>query len=359
MLPDLDAMMQYWLGLLGLTQDNGWRISWGWVDEIPHPNGGEAVGLNRCDGQSQNAAIAIRKPRSAAELKDLDDTVAHEAVHCLGVRMEWLLDQGRETEAHEYLAETLAPAMVRIKGTPRAKVLAKLAKQLPSRAKGTRMDKAAIIAMIALIQAASSPEEKENMLAALQAQLESMPGEGGEAPAMEAPLAADPPPPATEPDKKPDDGTALGMSDEQRLAKDPAMAKVLASAVEGLIEARPDLTAEQSAFAKALGTPDLVRSYFKTIAMPKQEPAKQEPKPKLGMGATPRGKPAPTQAARTLLKEVSNAMGLPATKAKGPHFDPARNVFTLGSLTPTQYRAKRASGWDPRNEFPMPDLEAS
>jgi hypothetical protein len=27
--------------------------------------------------------------------------------------------------------------------------------------------------------------------------------------------------------------------------------------------------------------------------------------------------------------------------------------FTLGSMTPKEYRAKRAGGWDPRKEFPL------
>jgi hypothetical protein len=287
-MPDLDVEMRFWLDLLGITPANGWNVTWGWVDQIPHPEGGDAVGLNTCNGEAQTAHIDIRRPRTDAELLDLPDTLAHESVHCIGARMQALLDAGRNVDAHEYLAETLAPAMVRIKGTSRAMALAKAARKLPSvsRAKGTRMDKVAILAMLAMIEAASTPEEKAKLLAEMKAQLEA---NGGGAPASEAPppLAADPPKPEDKPAAKPPeaDPTAMGMSEEDRLAKSPMYKKAMGVAVDAILDGRPELTAEQKTFAKDLGTPDKVRAYLKTVGRVEQKPEGD----RLGMPAAPRG----------------------------------------------------------------------
>lgn len=288
-IPDLDAMMRYWLDLLGVTPANGWSVTWGWVDQIPHPSGGAAVGLNTCNGDEKTSHIAVRRPRSAVELADLDDTLAHEVVHCLGARMQALLDAGRNVDAHEYLAETLAPAMVRIKGTPRAMALAKAARKLPSvsRAKGTRMDPKAILAMLAMIEAASTPEEKANLLAEMKAQLEA---NAGAAPVSEAPppLAADPPKP---PEEKPmaapapADPTSMGMSEEDRMMKSPMYKKAMGEAVDAILDARPELTAEQKAFAKSLGTPDRTRAYLKTVGRVETKVDGE----RLGMPTAPRG----------------------------------------------------------------------
>jgi hypothetical protein len=291
MTPDIDALMRYWLDLLGITPANGWRVSWGWVDQIPHPEGGDAVGLNTCNGEAKTSHIAVRRPRSPVELADLDDTIAHEVVHCLGARMQALLDAGREVDAHEYLAETLAPAMVRIKGTSRAMALAKAARKLPSVsrafAKGTRMDTKAILAMLAMIEAASTPEEKAKLLAEMKAQLEAN-GDGGPASVAPPPLAADPPKP---PEEKPAaklpeaDPTAMGMSEEDRLMKSPMYKKAMGEAVEAILDGRDGLTAEQKAFAKTLGTPEKVRAYLKTVGRVEQKPEGE----RLGLSAAPRG----------------------------------------------------------------------
>lgn len=289
-LPDLDAEMGYWTELLGVTPANGWRVSWGWLDRIPHPDAQkvEAVGLNIVDGAAKTASIAIRVPRSAAELADFSDTVAHEVMHCIGARMQALLDAGHEVDAHEYLAETMAPAMVRIKGSPRAKALAKAVRQLPARAKGTRMDVKAILAMLAMVMAASTPEEKEKLLGELKAQLEA---NVGEAPVSEPapPLAADPPKPPPEKQAGADDGTSMGMSEEDRMAKDPmykkAVTAAFATAVDTILDGRPDLTPEQKAFAKDLGAPTKVQAYLKTVGRVDQRPEGE----RLGLPAAPRG----------------------------------------------------------------------
>jgi hypothetical protein len=279
---DLDALMSFWTNLLGLTPQNGWRVTWGWVDQIPHPEGGEAVGLNRTDGAAQVSHISIRRPRTDQEWAELDDTCAHESVHCLGVRMQAMLDAGKDVEAHEYLAETLAPAMVKIKGTPKAKYLAKALQTLPARAKGKPMDPKAILAMLAMIEAASNPEEKAKLLAEMKAQLEANVGAPDAGPASVAPppLGAPPPPPPME-EKKPDAPPPLGMGEP-----DPKYKKLVADTIETLVEVRGGLTPEQAAHVRTLPTVEAARAYFK--AHPTAAPA---PAPQLGLPQAPRGGP--------------------------------------------------------------------
>lgn len=281
---DLNAEMTFWTSLLGLTPENGWKVTWGWVDEIPHPDGGNAVGLNQTNGATKESHISIRRPRSVEEQNDLSDTCAHESVHCLGVRMQHLLDAGQEVEAQEYLAETLAPAMVKIKGTPKAKYLAKAARTLPARAKGTPMD--AMKLLLALCQGlmglANLPEEAKALIQPVLD--EAQKGSGGDpgppsapAPAAKPPEAAPPAPPSND----------AGMRDDE-LQKSPAYMKEMAVAVEAMVGARQDLTAEQKEYAKAQGTPAKVTAYLKTIplAKPAEPPA---PPTQLGGGNAPRG----------------------------------------------------------------------
>lgn len=287
---DLDAKMRFWTDLLGLTPINGWKVTWGWVDEIPHPDGGNAVGLNETNGETLESRISIRRPRTQAELADLDDTCAHESVHCLGVRMQYLLDAGREVDAHEYLAETLAPAMVKIKGTPKAKYLAKAARTLPTRAKGTTknmpediasLEKAMIEARLAG-DAAKVQELFDKWLAAKVAA-------NGAAPAEVAP--PEPPPVAKPPEEKPADALPsndAGMRDDEALQKSPAYAKQMLAAVDAILESREGLTTEQKDFAKGLGTPEKVKAYLKTVPLAKPAEA-AKPLEQLGNGSAPRG----------------------------------------------------------------------
>lgn len=283
-LPDLNAMMRFWIELLGLDKPDQyggkpWKITWAWADSIPHPNGGDAVGLNTGNGKTQTAHIAIRKPRTNAELLDLDDTIAHEAMHCVGERMQALLSAGKDVEAHEYLAETTAPALVKIKGTPKAKSFAKAARTLPARAKGPRMDTKAILAMLAMVDAASTPEEKAKLLAEMKAQLEAAGGEAappstpalGAEPPKPEPMAA--PAPAAEPPP------ALGMGEPERYKK------LVTESIDALVEMRPDLTSEQRAHVKGLSTVEAAKTYFKAHPMA----TKITPAPQLGIPAIPRG----------------------------------------------------------------------
>ncbi len=286
-LPDLNAMMRFWIGLLGLDKPDQysgkpWRITWNWADTIPHPTGGDAVGLNTGNGKTQTAHISIRKPRSEAELRDLDDTCCHEVNHCVGLRMEALLNEGRDVDAHEYLAETYSPAMVKIKGTPKAKSLAKAARQLPARAKGpTRMDSKAILAMLAMVMAASTPEEKEKLLSEMKTQLEGQSGNGEATPMPAEPppaLGAEPPKPE---EKKADPPPALGMGEPDRYKK------LVADSIDTILEMRPDLSDAQKQHVRGLPTVDAAKTYFKAHPMAAKA---QDPKgPQLGIPAIPRG----------------------------------------------------------------------
>lgn len=284
---DLDALMAFWTNLLGLTPQNGWRVTWGWVDQIPHPDGGEAVGLNRTDGDAQVSHISIRRPRTSEEWADLDDTCAHEAVHCLGVRMQAMLDAGKDVEAHEYLAETVAPAMVRIKGTPKAKYLAKALQTLPARAKGKPMDKQAILAMLAMAMAASTPEERDKLLAEMKAQLEAngTASDAGPPSTQEPPLGA---PAAPAAPQAPAEAPPLGMGEP-----DPKYKKLVAESIETLIEMRGGITPEQAAHVRTLPTIESARAYFKAHPVV----ARVEAPPQLGLPHVPRGGPDTSKAA--------------------------------------------------------------
>jgi hypothetical protein len=53
---------------------------------------------------------------------------------------------------------------------------------------------------------------------------------------------------------------------------------------------------------------------------------------------------------------VAKAMGQATEPVRGPTIltkPDGGKAFTLGNMTPTQYRAKRAGGWDPRQTFPL------
>jgi len=290
-MPDLDAIMRFWADLLGLNRD-GWRIQWRWENSIPHPGGREAVGLNTVDGHAREATIQIRRPRSAAELAGIEDTCAHELVHCIGARMEALMEAGETTAAHEYLAETLAPAMVRGRGTSRAKVLAKAANGLHARPRvggEWKLDNKSLLAILAVIMAASSPEEKDKLLSELKAQVEGM-ADGSAAPVAEPPMAQEAPSP---PPPRDEGAPELGMSEEERLAKDPAYKALAKAFVEGLCDARADLTAEQREFAIGLGTPAKAKAFFRAIPKPVSPTpapvAAPAPEARMGLEAAPRG----------------------------------------------------------------------
>ena len=137
--PDLDKEMSFWVKLLGLDKPDPisgkpWKVTWGWVDSIDLGGGRQAYGLNTVNGDTQESKIDIRKLYTEKDLAEFVDTCAHEAAHCIGARMETLLIEGKQNEAHEYLAERLAPALVALRDSPKATALAKAIQQWPKRA---------------------------------------------------------------------------------------------------------------------------------------------------------------------------------------------------------------------------------
>lgn len=346
-MPDLDAIMAYWIKLLGLDRD-GWKITWGWVDQITMPDGGQAIGLNEGDGAQKVADIKIRRPRSQAELAELDDTVAHELVHCVGRRMQALLDAGEFVDAHEYLAETMAPAMVAVKGTPRAKALAKAAKSLPAlrRAGGTKMDPEKIKAAIAALREGNGDaalQVLEELLIAAAA--------GAAPPASEAapPMGQDKPPEADKPPEKPMGQAApaqnpneppIGMGKGEGVMKDDAIKAMAKEMVEGLVEARPDLTPEQREYARSLASPAAVRAYFKTVKAPEAKTEKKQQA--MGLDKTPRGGAgAPGKLAPSADKDL-NALFRIAPEDDGSegveHPDPATSGVLLRHSVVAAYK---------------------
>jgi hypothetical protein len=278
--------------------------------------------------------------------------------------METLLIEGKQNEAHEYLAERLAPALVALRDNPKATALAKAIQQwpkramalakaatLPARAKGpNRMDTAAILAMLAMVMSASTPEEKEKLLNEMKAQLEANAGGNAAPPSTDAPpmAAADPP--------VPDDKNAAPP------AAKPLEEQGYAKTVTVLLDARPDLTPKQREHVQGkIKTLEGAAEYISTIPLAK---AAQAPAPAAKpLDAAPRGGSSATthrlgKTDNESLSAVARAMGQPVEKKMGPTVltkgknENSPKFFTLGNLTPTEYRAKRATGWDPTKEFP-------
>jgi hypothetical protein len=213
------------------------------------------------------------------------------------------------------------------------------------------MDTAAILAMLAMVMSASTPEEKEKLLNEMKAQLEANAGGSAAPPSTDAPpMAAAPAPPV--PDDKNAPPPAAKPLEEQGYAK----------AIDVLIAARPDLSKEQRAYAKACTSLDTAATYLITIPLAKATPGPVAPAAK-PLDAAPRGNGNPTthrlgKTDNESLSAVAKAMGQPVEKKMGPTVltkgktENSPKFFTLGNLTPTEYRAKRATGWDPTKEFP-------
>jgi len=385
---DLDAEMRFWIDALALEQA-GWKIKWGWVDSIPLGDGRDAYGLNHLNADERTSTISIRQLRDQRDHEEFVDTCAHEAAHCWGAEIERRIleahaledDAEKEmmrTEVHEYIAENMARIMEQIKGTPREKAFAKALKTLsakteafakamtkvPARAKGPNMmDHSGILAALAVIQAASTPEEKEKLLAALMSQIEEATPEAASTPAEPEPepMAAEEPP---EEEKPPTTPSAKPLEEENGYMK----------AVDILLDARTDFDKPQREKARAYlkahhRTLAGAASYLKTIPMAKaaQQPKAPAAKP-LDQDAPQGGeKPSGVQllAKADERMKIGALMGLPVNSGRGPRIENrgtgngTHKVFISGNLTPKQWRAKKAAGWDPSKEFPMPGQEVA
>lgn len=369
--PDLDKEMSFWVKLLGLDKPDPisgkpWKVSWGWVDSIDLGDGRQAYGLNTVNGETQESKIDIRKLYTEKDRVEFVDTCAHEAAHCIGARMETLLVEGKQNEAHEYLAERVAPALVALRDSPKAYALAKAIQQwpkramalakaatLPARAKGSTMSidpqKLAELAMRAgeLKAMEGLPPEAAKLLEEIIAV--SAGGDAGPPSAEAPPMAAAPP----APDDKNAPPPAAKPLEDQGYAK----------TVTVLLEARPDLTPKQRDHVLTkIKTIEGAAEYIGTIPLAKAPTAPAAPAAK-PLDAAPRGGNG-TQTQRLgktdneSLTSIAKAMGQPVEKKMGPTVlakgkgENAPKFFTLGNLTPTEYRAKRATGWDPTKEFP-------
>lgn len=370
--PDLDKEMSFWVKLLGLDKPDPvsgkpWKITWGWVDSIDLGDGRQAYGLNTVNGETQESKIEIRKLYTEKDREEFADTCIHEAAHCLGARMEALLDAGKKEIAHEYIAERLAPAFVALRDTPQAVALAKAIQQWPKRAMA--LAKAATMPARAKGPAMPIDPKKLAELAMRAGELKAMEGlppeaaslleeiiaasAGGDAgPPSAAPVLPAEPPTAPQDDKNAPPPAAKPL-DDQGYAK----------TVTVLLDARPDLTTKQRdhVLKKIKSLPDAAE-YIGTIPLAKTPPAPSAP-PAKPLEAPPRGGNSATthrlgKTDNESLTTVLKAMGQPLEKKMGPtvlakgNGEHAPKFFTLGNLTPTEYREKRANGWDPRKEFP-------
>jgi hypothetical protein len=374
---DLDAEMRFWLDVLGL-ESAGWKVTWGWVDSIPLDDGRSAFGLNTLDADKRESNIKIKKLATDIDRREFVDTCAHEMAHNFGAEIERRLLEAQSEQdrinAHEYIAETLAPALTRIKNTPREVAFAKALKslsrkteafakvvnqQLPARAKGSAMpidpQKLAELAMRAgeLKAMEGLPPEAAALLEEMIAMSAGGNGGGPES-APAAPFAAADP---TATDKPEDKGPppAAKPLEEQGYAK----------AFEVLVDAREDLKPRR---ADVLGylkkhhkTVEGAAEYLKTIPLAKtsQEPKAPAAKPlddKAPRPGATNGQMRLGKIDKESLLTVAKAMGQATEPVRGPTIltkADGQKAFTLGNMTPTQYRAKREAGWDPRKDFPL------
>jgi hypothetical protein len=331
--------MAYWCELLGLTPANGWEVSWQFVNDLRDREGNPLFGLNSVDGGAKKSDVLIDARRAAANPIEFQDTCAHEAVHCLGARMHALLEAGREVDAHEYLAEVLAPAMVKIRNTPRAKSFAKAVRQLPSRAKErSKMDATKLLLALCqgLMGVADLPPEAKALIEPVLAEASAAPDDATEV------LPVEPVVPA-----------AAAVA-----PLEPGYAK----SVEVLFGARPDLTEKHRSYVKThCKTVESAAEYIASIELPAPAPRAPQARPAAPLDEAPRGG-ANNTSSKLLSKKsdrlvVAKAMGQATEPKVGPAIidkpGGGGRYFTLGSMTPKEYRAKRATGWDPRNEFPL------
>ena len=143
-----------------------------------------------------------------------------------------------------------------------------------------------------LMGLANLPEEAKALIQPVLD--EAQKGSGGKVAPESAPVAKPPEPvpvakpPEPPPAPKPDNGTDMGMRDDEALQKSPAFAKQMAAAVDAILEAREGLSDAAKSFAKTLGTPDKVNAYLKTIPLAKSQEA-AKPAEQLGVARAPRG----------------------------------------------------------------------
>lgn len=146
------------------------------------------------------------------------------------------------------------------------------------------MDVKAILALLALVMAASTPEEKEKLLNEMKAQLEANAG-GGEPPAP----ASEPPPVAKPPEEKPADAQPsndAGMRDEEMAKR---YKKDTDAGIAVLLDARKDLSSEQRDYVKnECKSIAGAAAYLKTIPLAKPQEAAKPPE-QLGTDKAPRG----------------------------------------------------------------------
>jgi hypothetical protein len=127
-----------------------------------------------------------------------------------------------------------------------------------------------------------------------------------------------------------------------------------------LFKARPDLSEVQQNYVRTrCKSLDEAAGYIDTIPVP--APRVPAPaRPAAPLADIPRG--GEGNESKLLSKTsdrlvVARAMGQATAAKAGPTLvelpGGGGTFFSLGSLTPKEYRARRAKGWDPTKEFPL------
>lgn len=336
-LPDLKADLAFWVAVLRLLD---WRIAVRYVDDLSHPDTGEPVlGLCYPDAMRRTARILIRTPRTEAEAAEVPMTLLHEIMHCKHA------PYGAAAAVEEPIVEDLAEALTTLRGTDparftaMARVLARpdqmlLASRVRARAGGsrTRMRDPKLLAELALSGGALTaldgmpPEAVEWIQKAVGAMSadasaaaadDGAAGGEGEGPKPQAgagdkaqmgtsPAAQEP---GVKEDKSPLARKVREL--EERQAKDRA------AAIDLALDARPDLAAEQKAYARARGLEggvEALSAYLGTLrASGGAQPGAPAPSARMGVDRAPRGREGADEAGykpKALDEHLDQAMGL-------------------------------------------------
>lgn len=296
--PDLEREKAFWWRAFELDDD--WTITMVYADEVHHPGTGQAAwGLCNRRANEKRAEIIIRRPRTATDLAQVHETIAHEMLHCL------FPNDGITEQEEERIVWKVAPLLadLRTQAPQRARVLARAMARPEkvllvhrARAEVDNVDIKSILVALCkgLLEMSAMPDEAK---ALIQTTLEAAEKEGAPPGETEPPLAQDKPPPEALAGKPPEDKPPMGMTEkpeeERYRALVKAQAEDRAAAVDRVLKTRADLTEKQRARLREIGIEKglarLDADLDELVPAPKPSDATTESRARMGVDKPPRG----------------------------------------------------------------------
>lgn len=315
MIPDLAKELAYWAPRLNLQK---WTITMVYKDEVRHPETGQSAwGMCTPNARAKTATIEIRRPRTAADIAEVHETIVHELLHCVHAAAEI------GVEEEERIVWTLAPLLADLRTSEpvRARVLMRAIAARPktvllvhrARAEGKAMDPKLLAALAAkLLEMADLPEEAKSIVQEIlkaATPAEAPPGD------TEPPLAQDKPPADTSGKPPGDDKPAMGMTENPedkryRLLAEKQVAD-RAAAVDGILKTRPDLSEKQRTRLRTLGNAEgiaaLNADLEDLVPAPKPAAAGEQSRARMGLDKPPATK---TGAKKNVFRPSGNAASM-------------------------------------------------